>query len=75
MPVLRLRVRAMELGGKIVGQLLALVRMTVGAADALLGWLGLIIALVRLGAWLRRSAHLSAEAFALMTELDAIEHA
>ena len=65
---LDLRVRAMQLGGRIIGQLWRLIRQVISLTNAALGWLGMLMALLKLGNWLRRSATLAVESRRLVSE-------
>jgi hypothetical protein len=68
---LELRIRAMELGGLIIGQIWQLVKFAIKTAGSILGWLEMLIVLVKLRNWIKRSVALSRESLLLVRELDA----
>ena len=70
---LDLRVRALELGGQIIGQLWSVLRQVIRLTNAALGWLGLLMSLIKLGNWLRRMANLAQASRQLITEFDALD--
>ena len=67
------RVKIMRVGGHIIVEFFEFVSIVVTAATAAAVWLTLVLALVRLGKWLRRVGPLVEEAFRLITELEELE--
>ena len=61
----------MQLGGEILGAFLDLVRLVLVATSTAISWFGIVIALVRLGSWLRRSADLAQQSLTLIEALEA----
>ncbi|WP_102795601.1 peptidoglycan-binding protein [Bowmanella denitrificans] len=59
---MQLNIQSMALGGQVLVQLIALIRQIMSLANMLINWLGVVVALYRLGLWLRANLPLLAEA-------------
>lgn len=68
--ILDLIVRAMSLGGRIIGRLWELISMVIRVSNAVIGWLSLILTLMKFGNWVRSIVGLAQESHALITEMD-----
>ena len=69
---LSLRVRAMEVGGALLCLIFGIIRTIISATNAVLGWLGLVIALVKLANRLKRGVELARESMAIVREFERI---
>ena len=69
-----LRARVFSLACKIFAGLLDLVKLILKLTGAVLGWLGLLLALVKLGNWIRTAIGISRETAALMLLLESREY-
>jgi len=66
-------VRAMELGGRIIGSLWTLIRMAIKLSNAVIGWLSLILVAMKFGNWFKSVVGLARESYLLIGEIDQLE--
>ncbi|MBF8269666.1 MAG: hypothetical protein HW386_1375 [Gammaproteobacteria bacterium] len=69
-----LRARVFSLACRIFAGLLELVKLILQGTGAALGWLGLLLALVKLGNWIKNAIRISRETEALMLQIDSREY-
>lgn len=67
---LALIVRAMRLGGRIIGSIWDFIRAAIKLSNAVIGWLSLILSLMKFGNWFRQMVDLARESYSLIEEMD-----
>ena len=70
---LNLRVRALEVGGKVLDLFIRIVSNFISVGQAALGWIGLLLALVKLSRMLKSSVELARESYAIVEEFRVID--
>ena len=71
--LLNLHVDAISLGGRVIGKLWQLIRQIINLTTSALNWLGLLMALAKLGNWLRKTVGLAEESAHLADAFDELD--